>query len=67
MKELILEKIKELEEEVEELNEMYGEDWEEFNPCDASGGNFDDAYQLGSEHGEIFGKLALLRELLKTI
>jgi hypothetical protein len=67
MKELILEKIKVLEAKVEKLNEAYGEEWEEFNAMDASGGNFDDAYELGSEHGEIFGKLSLLRELLKTI
>jgi hypothetical protein len=67
MKELILEKIKVIESKIEELNEMYGEDWEEFNACDASGGNFDDAYELGSEHGEIFGQLALLKELLKKL
>jgi hypothetical protein len=46
----------------EEINEFCGDD---FNPMDASGGNFDDAYQLGFEHGETSGKLAVLYELLK--
>lgn len=29
------------------------DDNEDFNPSDASGGNFDDAYQIGLEDGEI--------------
>ena len=67
MKEFISEKIKDLLEQVEELEEYYGKDFEDFNAMDASGGNFDDAYYMGSEHGEIFGQLNLLNELLKKL
>jgi len=67
MKELILAKIASLENEAVEYEEMYGENWEDFNACDASGGNFDDAYELGMEHGETYGKLSLLRELLEIL
>jgi hypothetical protein len=54
MLEFILSEIETLEEEAKEIEEMYEE---EYNPMDWSGGNFDDAYSLGIEHGEIFGKL----------
>ena len=67
MKEFISEKIKDLLEQVEELEEYDGKDSEEFNAMDASGGHFDDAYYMGSEHGEIFGQLNLLNELLKKL
>ena len=63
MLELILEKIEELEEKAREIEEMYEEG---YDPSDWSGGNFDDAYQLGMEHGEVFGQLKVLREMLNT-
>ena len=62
MKEKIQELIKEYEAEVAEIEEYTGDD---FNPRDASGGNFDEAYYMGTEHGEAYGKLNVLYELLK--
>ncbi len=41
-------------------NEALFEDVE-FNPCDFSGGNFDDAYSIGVDDGEI----VFARELIK--
>lgn len=66
MSELILEKIATLEERIEELEEIYGKGLEELDPSDASGGNFDDAYELGFGHGETYGQLELLYKLLNT-
>lgn len=43
--------------EIDEINEWMEDD---FNPCDASGGNFDDAYYLGTEHGELFKEYEIL-------
>lgn len=63
----IKEQIKLLELEIEEYEESFGENFEDFNPYDASGGNFDDAYYMGREHGETYGKLELLYELLRKI
>ena len=54
--------IKEYEAEDEEIAEIIGDD---FNPCDASGGNFDDAYYMGREHGEVEGALRVLYKLRK--
>lgn len=62
MKTKIEELIRQYEEEVEIIEEDKGED---FNPMDASGGNFDDAYDMGYEDGFVYGKLDILRELLK--
>jgi hypothetical protein len=62
---IIKAKIEELEAEVAELEEIFGEDMEEFNPSD--GGNFDDTYYTGQEHGETFGQLAILRKVLKLV
>jgi antirestriction protein len=67
MKELILQKIAQLEEEIEEYEDAYGEDLEELDPMDASGGNFHDAYDLGYEHGETYGQLEVLHELLSNL
>lgn len=50
--------------EVDENDEWKGED---FNPMDASGGNFDDAYSLGEEHGETYGRYAELFGAIKTL
>ena len=38
-------------------------DYEDFNPYDVSGGNFDDAYYAGCTDGEIL----LAREVLKAL
>ena len=46
--------------EQEEINEMLSDD---FNACDASGGNFDDAYRMGDEHGDTYGRLLVLRKI----
>lgn len=40
---------------------------EEFNPSDWSGGNFDDAYYIGTEHGTINGKLEVIRKIKAII
>lgn len=53
-----------LEAEAEEINEWLGDD---FNPCDASGGNFDDAYYLGDEHGDTFGRISVLKAVRAII
>ena len=49
--------------DAEEINEMLDDD---FDPQDASGGNFNDAYDMGDEHGDIFGKISIL-EAIKAI
>lgn len=38
-------------------------DSENFNPCDHSGGNYDDAYNLGLDDGDILFARDLLRKL----
>lgn len=53
----LLKKLKEL------AAKKAGFDNEEFNAMDASGGNFDDAYDMGCDHGEI----ALAREILPMV
>jgi hypothetical protein len=58
------EKLPIYESEQEEVNELFEDD---FNPCDASGGNFDDAYELGDDHGDTYGRLAVLREIKAII
>ena len=62
----MIEKIKELlakyEAEAEAFEEEMGDD---FNACDASGGNFDDAYYMGTEHGQTYGKIEVLYDLLE--
>lgn len=36
---------------------------DDFNPADYSGGNFDDAYGLGVEHGEVYAARSILDKL----
>lgn len=67
MKELIEKLIADFEDEIEEIEEIYGSEWENFDAMDASGGNFDDAYNLGYKHGQIYGRYELLKELLKDL
>lgn len=67
MIELIKMQIANLEAEIEELEEIFGEGLCELDAMDASGGNFDDAYEMGSEHGEIYGKLSVLYDVLKML
>ncbi|MEW4281791.1 hypothetical protein [Priestia megaterium] len=52
-----------LEADAEEINERLEDD---FDPQDYSGGNFDDAYALGEEDGDTFGKISIL-EAIKAI
>jgi hypothetical protein len=47
-------------ENIDEIEEVVGED---FNPMDASGGNFDDAYDMGHQHGYQYGRLSVLNQL----
>lgn len=61
MKELILSMIEELKEEQYSIGDIY----EDFDPSDGS--NYDDAYHMGVNHGEVYGKLEVLRELLKNL
>ena len=60
MREFIENEIKKLKEEKNEIDEMY----EDFNPSDWSGGNFDDAYEIGLSHGETLGRLSLLHVIV---
>ena len=56
---------KELIEKLKKLaqKKVLGEGEEDFNPMDASGGNFDDAYDMGIDDGEIW----LAREILNKM
>lgn len=53
----VVEQITELMAEKEEIDEIVNDD---FDPADASGGNFDDAYEMGEEHGENYGRIQAL-------
>lgn len=53
--------------EYAELETVYGEDLAELDPQDASGGNFDDAYSTGTDHGETFRDLSLLPEIIALL
>ena len=53
-----------LREDIDEINEFLEDD---FNPCDASGGNFDDAYYMGNEHGETFAEYRVLIETVRDL
>lgn len=61
----LIEKIKLLINEYETKHDdiSYRDD-DDFNPSDASGGNFDDAYYMGTEHGHVDGALEVLYKLL---
>lgn len=67
MIETVKEMINVLEAKVKEYEEIYGEELQELEPMMASGGNYDDAYSLGYEHGEVYGKLDVLYDLLKEL
>jgi hypothetical protein len=59
-----------LDEEIAKLEVLAKEleDWYEsgdFYPGD--GGNFDDTYYMGTDHGEIFGRLKALKEVRERI
>lgn len=54
-------------EEIKENESIWGEDMEDFNPMDASGGNFDDCYYMGLEHGRTEGELYAFRKVLKMV
>lgn len=50
--------------EIAKKNKTFDDDGEgDFNPMDASGGNFDDAWQMGEEDGRI----DLAREILARL
>lgn len=40
---------------------------DDFNPSEWSGGNFDDAYSLGEDHGSDWGAYSLAEKLLEII
>ena len=46
-----------------EIDEMY----EDFNPSDWSGGNFDDAYEIGKDHGEVFKEMEMIRGFIAEL
>ncbi|WP_077603648.1 hypothetical protein [Oceanobacillus sojae] len=49
---------------LEEIQEMREDD---FNPADASGGNFDDAYEMGRYDGDIEGEYSALYDVVKDL
>lgn len=49
---------------IDELNEVRGDD---FNPMDASGGNFDDAYRIGAYHGELYKEFVLYNDIIADL
>lgn len=53
--------------EYAELEDDFGEDLVDFEAYGASGGNSDDAYNTGTEHGETFRDLALLPEIIALL
>jgi|GEM_PF-3761262 len=57
-------KIESLQEEITEINSQIESD---FDPDEWSGGNFDDCYNLGFEHGEKFGRMDAYKEMLKIL
>ncbi|MCM3109890.1 hypothetical protein [Lederbergia lenta] len=50
--------------DVDEINDMYEE---EFNPSDWSGGNFDDAYSIGEDHGEVFAEYSMIKRFISEL
>lgn len=52
--------------DIAEFNEVWGEDGY-VDAMDASGGNFDDAYDLGQRHGEMFAEEALLSKIIAKL
>lgn len=58
--------LKSKEEEIDDINETY-DNFDEFNAYDASGGNSDDAYSLGEDHGGAFTSWELLEKFVKDL
>ena len=50
--------------DINEIRELTGED---FNVSDVSGGNFDDAYELGREHGEVLMEFIMLADAVADL
>lgn len=65
MKEMIKILLSQTEVKIDKI-EQVTED-EDFSAYDASGGNFDDAYDLGYDHGYEYGKRAALKEMLNNL
>lgn len=51
-------------ETVEEIKELYEES---YDPCDWSGGNFDDAYDIGLSHGDSFAKVKMIEGFISEL
>ena len=49
---------------VNEIRELVGDD---FDVSDVSGGNFDDAYELGREHGEVLMEFIMLADAVADL
>lgn len=49
------------------LESLHGEDLEGFEIRKITGGNCDDAYELGAQHGETFRDLTLLPEIIDLL
>lgn len=62
--ELYEDRLEDLQGSIDEINEMYGED---FDVIDACGGNFDDAYSLGNEHGEIYAEHGAIVQFIRDL
>lgn len=50
--------------EVAQLEERRGDD---FDPQDWSGGNFDDAYEMGIKDGEIYKEYEMIAEIIRKL
>lgn len=50
-----------------DLEENYGEDLADFEPRRITGGNVDDAYELGAYHGATFRDLTILPEIIDLL
>lgn len=60
-------RLAEAEAEFAELETVFGAGMQDFEAMDASGGNFDDAYSTGTDHGETFRDLSLLPEIIALL
>jgi len=50
--------------DINEIRELMGDD---FNISDVSGGNFDDAYEIGREQGEVYTEHTLLGDAVADL
>jgi len=57
-------RLREIDKEIEASESLNNEG---FDPMDASGGNFDDAYKLGINHGDIFARYEEIHEFVKRL